>query len=61
MQESCDGTFLLETGFGREVDHIDTAESMIRGIPHQFLDRPGSVGVGRLPQKREQIASFAHD
>jgi len=50
MQERRDCTFLVEADFGREVDHIDTAQNVIRGVLHQLFDRRGSVGIGRLPQ-----------
>ena len=60
MQEGGDGALLIDPGLAREVEHIDAAEFAIGRVAHQLLDRRGSVGIGRLPQQREQIASFAH-
>jgi len=60
MQKSCYDVFLVETRLGRKIDRIDAAQSMIRGIPHQLLDRRHGAWIGRLPQDREQIACFAH-
>ena len=60
MQEGGNSAFFIDFGLAREIDHIDAAQVAIGRVPHQLLDHPGCFGIGRLPQKREQIAGFTH-
>ena len=56
----CQTAFLVEAAFCSEVEDIDTVQRAIRPVPHKMLDRCSGIGIGRLPQRREEGIGVVH-
>ena len=49
MQKRRDHALFIPLCLGGEVQHIDAAERVIRGVAHQLFDSAHRAGIGGLP------------
>jgi uncharacterized protein (DUF488 family) len=61
VQKSGNCALDVDSGFGREAQHVYAAERAIGSLAHQRLDRARRLAIGRLPQCREQAIRFVHE